>query len=222
MTITINNYAYKIPESWLDITIKQLQDINEIQNSGITGFESEVILTSILTQIPEDILNEIPYTDYLKIQNALSFINREFPQEMTPVFTHMGIDYEIDINIANITTAEFIDMDMLQKEGILQLHMMMAILYKPKTETPNKYNIKDLKLRAEIFKEFMPAQYALTAMAFMVVLGQTLIINSPAYSLILTEMEKTPIFGEMTQTIKTCFQNTMDGKSPSMSLPETI
>lgn len=174
--INLNDKIYEFPEVWSEVILDKFIQITEIKTDDLDEIEKNLQILSVLTGIPFEEIDELPYTEYARLASICHFI---FYDDKAPVkreFTIDNIDYVMIDDITKITTAEFVDMDSIlanKETTISNLHIFLAILYRPKVNGKiEKYNSDSVAERAEIFRNKLTCDYVISATVFSSALGQ--------------------------------------------------
>ena len=136
-------------------------------------------LVSLFTGAPvEDLLQ----TDFEKVNYLASEILKLIPTER-PTFQDRfdldGISYGFFPKWEDLSFAEYVDMDTIstkkEDEVLDMLHILCAIMYRPITNERSKhdfdiekYDIKSMKIRAELFKNKLDVGVILSAQFFFI------------------------------------------------------
>lgn len=136
-------------------------------------------MVSLMSDCPvEDLLE----CDYEKVNYLASYILSLLPTE-TPKFIDRfeldGVQYGFLPNWRDMSYAEFVDMDTISTrkadEMLNMLHILAAVMYRPIIEERSehdfdieKYSVKTMKKRAELFKEKLDCKYILGAQFFFI------------------------------------------------------
>lgn len=136
-------------------------------------------MVSLVSGCPvEDLLE----SDYEQVTYLASYIMTLIPTEQPKFidkFELDGIQYGFFPNWRDLTYAEFVDMDTIsskkQEEIYDLIHILCAIMYRPiVTERSEhdfdieKYDVKKMTQRAELFKNKLDVKYILGAMFFFI------------------------------------------------------
>lgn len=175
MNFTIEGIEYKIPQV---ITIDLYSKIFKIKDLFTEEYFTAK-LVSICTNAPVDVLLE---SDYEKITFIAAHILSLLPKE-TPKFVDKfeldGVEYGFFPNWRDLTYAEFVDMDTIstkkQDEMLNMLHVLCAVMYRPITNKRSehdfdieKYDVKTMVKRSELFKTKLDVRYVLGAQTFFI------------------------------------------------------
>lgn len=136
-------------------------------------------MVSLMTGCPvEDLLE----CDYEKVNYLASYILSLLPTEQPKFIDRFeldGVKYGFLPNWRDMSYAEFVDMDTISTrkpdDMLNMLHILAAVMYRPITEERTehdfdieKYNVKKMKKRAELFKEKLDVKYILGAQFFFI------------------------------------------------------
>jgi len=175
-----------IPDNWNDITIETYQKYVIIQDSK--GSEKNKIIRSLalLCNTTTKIIKGMLYSDLLDIMNIVKDLLDNEPDntDFEKTFKFKKVKYGFVPNLSKLTTGEYIDLENLSKDPIVNLHIIMSILYRPITiEKNDRYAIENYnpdQFKEEIFKE-LPMSRALNALGFFLSLGEKLAKISRRY-----------------------------------------
>jgi len=226
----MNEVDYKLPEY---LTIEQYVKIYKMQDL----FEDQYFaakLISILTGAKQDELLE---HDYQEINFLASEILNLIPTapKFEDRFILDGINYGFFPNWKDLSFAEFVDLDTLSSkkpdELLDSLHYLTAIMYRPITEERGehdfdieKYDVKTMKKRAELFKKKLNVRYVLGAQTFFTQLEKRFSGYSQLYLIKkLSTMQKIKLMWSMRKMIiQILFKRRTAGTLLSTDYLETI
>lgn len=226
----MNEVEYKLPEY---LTIENYVKIYKMQDL----FEDEYFaakLISILTGAP---LKELLEHDYQEINFLASEILSLIP--VAPIFEDRfeldNVHYGFFPNWKDLSFAEFVDLDTLSSkkpdELLDSLHYLTAVMYRPIIEERGehdfdieKYDVKTMKKRAELFKKKLDVRYVLGAQSFFTQLEKRFLGYSQLSSIkTLSMKQKIKIMWSMRKMIiQTLFKKRTVGSSSSINYLETI
>jgi len=137
--VKIQDKWYKLPTEYNDLTIVKYQNYIEIvENKQHFKTDIEFISNVIATLIDIDIniLLKQKVSDLDIIKRGLSFLNEDVKfkldeEDNKGMLEIDGVKYMFNKNMNNLTMGEYIDLDVLTKEPIKNLHKLMAIMYRP-------------------------------------------------------------------------------------------
>jgi hypothetical protein len=170
---TIDGKDYVLPNK---MTIENYVKIFKLKDL----FEEQYFAAKLihaLTGAPKDKLME---TDYEQITYLTVYILEQIPKEAPEFkdrFELNGVHYGFFPKWQDLTFAEFVDMDTIstkKPEELLDLlHILCAVMYRPITNERSlhdfdieKYDVKNMTIRAELFKKELDVRYVLGAQSF--------------------------------------------------------
>lgn len=171
----IDEKGYELPEV---MTIGHYVKIYKIKNLFSDDYYAAK-LVNLLTGAPvEDLLE----TDYEQVNFLAEQILKLIPQEIPKFkdrFELDGVEYGFFPNWRDVSFAEYVDMDTIstKKEDELldYLHILASIMYRPIIAERShhdfdieKYDIKSMKTRAELFKNKLDIGVVLSAQFFFI------------------------------------------------------
>ena len=175
----IDDTEYKVPEI---MNIENYTKIFKIKDLFTDEYFSAK-LVSIVTGAPlEDLLEG----DYEQVSYIAAYIMESLPQtkpEFKDRFILDGVSYGFIPKWQDMTYAEFVDMDTISTrkhdEMLNMLHILAAVMYRPITNEKSehdfeieKYNVKTMTKRAELFKSKLDVRYVLGAQYFFTKFGK--------------------------------------------------
>ena len=169
ITIEANEIKYQLPDSWLEMKLGQLIAISNI-DPLLDEIDKIVETIHILSGIPKEVVLNIPFTEYSKLLEVMSYLSTDIPNDLFKSWKFNDVEYQFNCNLETMTTAEYLDLDKCLKDGsTTTLPMLMAIMYRPENE---RYDWIKCKKRAELFSKEMPVSVAISAQVFLSVLEQ--------------------------------------------------
>ena len=144
-------------KSWADITVGQYQEMMLIETDNeITKFVEQI---SICLDIDTEEIRKMSYSQYKELQSKMSFLSSEPKAEIELIIEVEGRRYGIIPDMNLISAGVFIDAEQFKLEPMLNLHNLLALIYRPVTkELPDgEYEIEEHKAqgfekRANLFK----------------------------------------------------------------------
>lgn len=176
ISFKIEEKEYQIPDY---ISIENYVKLFKLKDMFSDDYYAAKLI-NIFTDAPIEQLLEC---DYNEINYLASYILSLFPsdnkQALTERFEIDGVKYGFFPNWKDLTFAEFVDMDTIstKKESELLdlLHILMAVMYRPIVEEETehkfkieKYDVKTLEQRGEIFKKKLNINIVLGAQFFFI------------------------------------------------------
>jgi hypothetical protein len=175
MKFKIEDKEYNIPQF---ITIENYCKIYKVKDLFSDDYFSAKLVNLVTGAAVEDLLE----SDYQELSYIAAYIMSLIPLE-TPKFVDRfelnGVKYGFFPKWQDLTYAEFVDMDTIstkKKDEVLDLlHILCAVMYRPiVTERSEhdfdieKYDVKTMVKRAELFKKELDCKYVLGAMFFFI------------------------------------------------------
>jgi hypothetical protein len=152
----LTNNNMKNIKGWDDISLKQFQELNQIETED--EIENIIQKISIVYDLDPSEVEKIPLVELMEMANNLSFLMEE-PTTVNDYkrFKLMGIEYGLEPEFSKLTTGQFIDFEEYFKDGMLKnLHYLTGILFRPVTKSGEKYEIENydgdtLEERSKLF-----------------------------------------------------------------------
>jgi hypothetical protein len=175
-----------VPENWSEVSLKKYQNYTRL----VEGLEDEdqIVINSIsaLCDVPADVVSRLKVSDIRKLYKKLGrLISVPVNKEVFNKITIKGVTYGFHPNLDEMSLGEFVDLEENTQDGVLNLHNILAILYRPITEEKNnKYNIEPYNekhiLNAPLFQD-VSIDVVNGVMVFFYRLGTKFIRNSNSY-----------------------------------------
>jgi len=174
-----------IPQNWGEVSLGSYQ--NYVNSSG-SNVPNEIIYNTISAFCDVEIedVKRFKLEDLKKVHNSLNaLVTKELNKSLINKIELDGITYGIHPNLDSITFGEYVDIEEFTKEQIDGFHKVLAVLYRPITETDKgRYNIEPYTSKhqenANKFKAVnMDVVNGLTV--FFYNLGTELLLNSEAF-----------------------------------------
>lgn len=171
----IEDKEYKVPNF---ISIDHYSKIYKIKDLFSDDYFAARLLNIVSDAPVEDLLE----SDFQEVNYLSTYVMELIPQDK-PTFVDRfeldGVKYGFFPNWKDITYAEFVDMDTIstkKKDDLLNLlHILAAVMYRPITNERSehdfdieKYDVKTMKERAELFKNKLDVKYILGAQFFFI------------------------------------------------------
>ena len=228
---TLEDKQYQIPEH---ITIGQYVKIYKIKDI----FTEDYFAAKLLNMVCDVPLEDVLEADYQEVQFLAMEVLKMLPLE-TPKFKDRfeidGVKYGFFPNWKDLSFAEFMDLDTIstKKEDELldMLHILAAIMYRPITEERSehdfdieKYDMKSMQKRAELFKNKLDCKYIISAQFFFINYARRYSGYSQLYlTKTLSTWTKIKIIWSLRKLIiRSLFKRSTDGSSSSINYVETI
>lgn len=134
--------------SWKDVKLEEYYEMLEIFNSEISDIDKEIVLLSILGDIPIEEIDNMTYIDLQEGLKQYPFITSTPQNQYVENYYNIGDrKFKLTKNPSQLTVAQFSDMDaMIKNNSDRQLHIVAAILFVPVDENnkPLKYGEYDI------------------------------------------------------------------------------
>jgi hypothetical protein len=138
---------YTLPESWDEVNIDQFCRIWEFDKQDMTTIEFATRIVSSFTEISEETLMEMNYTDFEKLCDILEFTKGEFKPDSNIDFVELGDDkYYLKKDFSQLTMGEVISIDTIMAEANGNIYKVMdkllCIFLRKKKENGNLETFK--------------------------------------------------------------------------------
>jgi len=175
-----------IPTDLSEITLGQLQSINVVENSEVGDIEKQKQIIELLTGVDRSTVDLFRLSDLQVVYEKLLYLSKQ-DNRLTKFVSIDGVKYGFHPNLSNISTGEFADLDSLCQDFNENLHLIMAVLYRPVIlEKAGKYQIEPyrdgISERGELFRNKMPANVVNGALVFFWTLGNDYLKSMPTFS----------------------------------------
>ena len=164
-----------IPTDLSEITLGQLQSLTKLEASELTELELQKQTIELLTNADRSVIDQIKLNDLNDVYGKLLGLSK-LSEDLHQTVTINSVKYGFNPNISEISTGEFADLDTLCQDLNGNLHLIMAILYRPiDKESNGKYNIEpydgNVEERGRLFKKNMKANVVNSAILFFWTIG---------------------------------------------------
>jgi hypothetical protein len=175
-----------IPTELSDITLGQLQSLTRLEATQLTDLERQKQTIELLANVDRSTIDKIKLNDLNSLYEKLAGLSKS-SESLHLHFTIDNVKYGFIPNLSEISTGEFADLDTLCQELNDNLHLIMAILYRPVDKEANgKYSIEaydaDLEERGRIFKKKLKANVVNSAILFFWSIGNDYLNDLLTYS----------------------------------------
>lgn len=170
ITIKILDKNYTFPETWNDIPLKKwvkIYPLIKAQKEASSEVDILIRIVSVLSDISYETLIDLEIESLGKV---MELVEKLLQTEQEP-----GLEFEIDgvkyvfalKDGRKMTAAEYIDCDILLKDFEKNLHLLMAVLYRPEIDGKiEKYNSFKIYERGDLFLEKLSTNYVINASVF--------------------------------------------------------
>lgn len=195
MKFKIDEKEYLVPEF---VSIENYVKIYKVKDF----FDDEYFSAKLVAMFANAPVEDLLQSDYQDISYIAAYILSLLPQK-TPEFVDRfeidGVKYGFFPKWQDLTFAEFVDMDTIStkkpEELLNMLHILASIMFRPITEERGehdfnieKYDVKTMVKRAELFKHKLDVKIILGAQFFFIKYARRYLLYSQG-----SLMEKIPI-----------------------------
>lgn len=160
--IELKGKNYNFPTSWDDITVRQLMEIEEL-NDESADMQKLSKIAAILLDVEKDEILGLEIDEFLTLLNEVADVmSSKQTTKYQSNITLDGISYRAR-NIEEFNTREFTDFDTLSADGKKNLPMLLALIYHSEDEGADY--VKETQEKAEKFLN-LPASIAIEAVRF--------------------------------------------------------
>ena len=166
----------QIPTDLSEITLGQLQSLTKLEASELNELELQKRTLELLTDIDRATIDQIKLNDLNEVYGKLLGLTK-MSEELHQFVTIDNVKYGFHPNLSEMSTGEFADLDTLCKDLNDNLHLIIAILYRPVAkEAHGKYSIEaydgELEARGRVFKKKLKANVVNSALVFFWTIGK--------------------------------------------------
>ena len=160
---------YNLPENWDEVNVDQFCRIWEFDKQDTTTIEFATRIVSSFTEISEETLMKMNYTDFQKLCDILDFTKGDFKPEVNIDFIEIGDDkYYLKKDFSQLTMGEVISIDTILSEANGNIYKVMdkllCIFLRKKKENGNleafksefmerRWGFRDIKI-SKVFNVF--------------------------------------------------------------------
>jgi hypothetical protein len=175
MKFKVGETEYEVPNY---ISLESYSKIYKVKDL----YTDEYFAAKLINMITGAPLDDLYNCDYMELSYISAYIMSLIPTEV-PKFQDQfeidGIKYGFFPNWRDLTYAEFVDMDTIstkkEDELLSMLHILAAVMYRPIIEQNSehdfkieKYDVKTMIKRSELFKKKLDCKYLLGAQFFFI------------------------------------------------------
>lgn len=160
MLLTLNEKEYYIPQKWTEVSLECYQKLMSYVDDKLDDYTKTITTIHSLTGAPIDMLEKCKKSDIEAVLQAVTkLLNVKVNTTLNMIITIDNVEYGFHPNLEEITFAEFVDLDNYLSDAWVNMHKIMAILYRPITkQNKKKYKIQEYDSTkcmqtAEIFKK---------------------------------------------------------------------
>lgn len=160
--IELKGNPYNFPTSWDDITVRQLMEIEEL-NDESADMQKLSKIAAILLDVEKDEILSLEIDEFISLINEVADVmSAKQTAKYQPYITLDGVSYKAR-SIEEFSTREFTDFDTLSADGKKNLPMLLALIYHSEDEGADY--VKETQEKAEKFLN-LPASIAIEAVRF--------------------------------------------------------
>ena len=160
--IELKGKTHNFPTSWDDITVRQLMEIEEL-NDESADMQKLSKIAAILLDVEKDEILSLEIDEFLTLLNEVADVmSAKQTAKYQPNITLDGVIYKAK-SIEEFSTREFTDFDTLSADGKKNLPMLLALIYHAEDEGTDY--VKGTQEKAEKFLN-LPASIAIEAVRF--------------------------------------------------------
>lgn len=160
--IELKGKSYNLPTSWDDISVRQLMQIEEL-NDDSADMQKLSKIAAILLDVEKDEILALEIDEFISLINEVADVmSSKQTAKYQPNITLDGVAYKAK-SIEEFSTREFTDFDTLSAEGKKNLPMLLALIYHSENE-----GVEYIKVTQEKAEKFLnlPASIAIEAVRF--------------------------------------------------------
>lgn len=197
--IELKGKNYNFPTSWDDITVRQLMEIEEL-NDESADMQKLSKIAAILLDVDKDEILALEIDEFLSLLNEVADVMSAKQTAKYQVnITLDGVSYKAK-SLEEFSTREFTDFDTLSADGKKNLPMLLALIYHAEDEVADY--VKGTQEKAEKFLN-LPASIAIEAVRFfskeLLEYVKSTVFSSPAAQMM---MEKNPKIKDQMQEVE--------------------
>ncbi len=174
---------YKVATNWDDVTLdmweRYIRKADETEDKNV----DVITMLECFSDIPRDVINQIPTDLFEKILNKMEFIKDEPNQEPSNKITIDGEEYLIN-NLEKLRVKEYLDLQTIIENDKFNYSFILALLCRQKDEVYDEEFISSkMEKRAEMFNK-TSINKVMPILAFFLNLWVTSRILTQNYSMI--------------------------------------
>ena len=165
-----------------ELTIGQYQ---RIQKNMALYEKDPALLLSLYLDVPKNTLKDLPkkQMEFVSAYITSTLTEKTLDDELHNIFTYNDVAYGLENDFSKLSWGAWMDLEVFSAENTEDnIHMIMAILYRPITSYKNKkyiiepYKADSVDERAELFRE-IPAKYWFGVASFFLLIVNLYISN---------------------------------------------
>lgn len=183
MILEVQDKEYQIPERWTQVKLGDYQNYIEQTKDVNEAVTLNLLTISCFTGIPYEKVEKIRKGDVdLVLIEFEKLLSKKMNTTLNMIIEIDGVEYGFNPNLKDMTLGEFVDLDNYLEDAWKNMHIIMAILYRPITSKKKKkysieeYNGVDMK-RAEMFRDKLSIATVNGASSFFLHIGNEYHMN---------------------------------------------
>lgn len=173
-----------VKDSWSKINIdcyEQLRKLKLNETDELNNLNEQITLLSILCEVDEDEIVELTTEEFKELLSQTTFLNELPKVKIQPYYTLNGKEYEVFLNLKNMTVAQYLDFQTFYKDQDKYFKELLSIFVIPKDKKYNTdYNIEEV---INEIGEYMSIVDAYSILFFFTLLYQNLMLSTVEYSI---------------------------------------
>ena len=153
-TIQYKKEKYNVPESWDEVPIKKLIELNLDSQEFKTESTKKLAFISAFVGIPVDVIKKSKVTEIQKLFKHLEFMTDPLPEDPIFEFEFRGEKYSVKQTFNEMEFQDYVSMETVMSDNNGELYkalpMLLAILCKKEGESMDDYDVGE---RAKLFEE---------------------------------------------------------------------
>lgn len=170
-------------DNYSKLTIGKYLEVKEILSEDMDALEQQASLIAVLNDMETEDVLDLPLGTYNKLLQSLGFLMElPKPRQAPPTkYKIDGIEYDVMLNIQDMTIAQYIDYQTFLKEGDKYIVELLSVFIIPRGHKySDGYDIADVQKK---IREKLSIIDAVTLSAFFLSLSQALISSTVRYSI---------------------------------------
>lgn len=208
-------------ESYNELPVGKYLEIQEIVKEDISDIDKQVAILSVLTDLSENELLNLPILEYKGLAEKSMFLDRhmDVPKQVASV-CEIG-DWKLipTTDIRKMTTAQYIDFQTFSKEGDTKVVETLSCFLVPKGKKYNDdYDIVEVQ---KAIREHLAIPHCFALIAFFLAGFKHLILGTLIYCKWMTKltMKKSPQKKEMLEKIESLMKEIPNGLGSPVWMP---
>lgn len=170
-------------DNYNKLTIGKYLEVKELLSEDMDALEQQASLIAVLNDMDENDVLDLPLGTYNKLLQSLGFLMElPKPRQAPPTkYKIDGIEYDVMLNIQDMTIAQYIDYQTFLKDGDKYIVELLSVFIIPRGHKYNDgYDIADVQKK---IREKLSIIDAVTLSAFFLSISQALISSTVRYSI---------------------------------------